>query len=276
MRTEGTRTSLTPGASRCPPHQYRLHRSCLELQFRATWHSRKQLGPSRVRGAPDPRQTQPECKLLATDRRCAGTGHLCSLPCQRRRRRGSESAGCDTHAAAAPSCSSLHRHHGYHNLAGTIHAWASSPASAMSCSHVRYLRRCGSGSLASGQPSASRSRHRSMQTSSSQTTGEAHGGLQHSWSAYGSASKAAGHHTAVDSILHFLVAAGSSGHPGAHRSQSAGSSQRPDAPRLALGGIRHRAEGRRTQPLAQRETAFLPECPPLMSFLDVIHVVLRR
>ena len=63
------------------------------------------------------------------------------------------------------------------------------------------------------------------------------------------------HHTAVDSILHFSVAAGSPGDPRAHRSQGAGSSQGPDAPRLAPGGIRHQAASRCTQPLAQRKAA---------------------
>ena len=71
------------------------------------------------------------------------------------------------------------------------------------------------------------------------------------------APQAVGHHTAVDSILHCSVAAGSPGDPGAHRSQGAGSSQRPDAPRLAPGGIRHQAARRTSQPLAQREAAGL-------------------
>ena len=69
------------------------------------------------------------------------------------------------------------------------------------------------------------------------------------------APQAVGHHTAVDSILHCSVAAGSPGDPRAHRSQGVGSSQGPDAPRLAPGGIRHQAAGRSTQPLAQREAA---------------------
>ena len=59
----------------------------------------------------------------------------------------------------------------------------------------------------------------------------------------------------MDGILHFSGAAGSSGHPCAHRSQGAGSSQGPDAPRLAPCGIRHQAAGRSAQPLAQREAA---------------------
>ena len=69
------------------------------------------------------------------------------------------------------------------------------------------------------------------------------------------APQAVGHHTAVDSILHCSVPAGSPGGPGAHRSQGVGSSQGPDAPRLAPGGVRHQAAGRSTQPLAQREAA---------------------
>ena len=69
------------------------------------------------------------------------------------------------------------------------------------------------------------------------------------------APQAVGHHTAVDSILHSSVAAGSPGDPDAHRSQGVGSSQGPDAPRLAPGGIRHQAAGRSTQALAQREAA---------------------
>ena len=67
------------------------------------------------------------------------------------------------------------------------------------------------------------------------------------------APQAVGHHTAVDSILHCSVAAGSSGDPGTHRSQDIGSSQGPDAPRSAPGEIRHQAAGRGAQPLAKRE-----------------------
>ena len=55
------------------------------------------------------------------------------------------------------------------------------------------------------------------------------------------APQAAGHHTAVDSILHCSVAAGSPGDPRAHRSHGAGSSQDIDAPRLAPAWIRHQA-----------------------------------
>ena len=69
------------------------------------------------------------------------------------------------------------------------------------------------------------------------------------------APQAVGHHTAVDSILHCSVVAGSPGHPSAHRNQSVGSSQGPDAPRLAPCGVRHQAAGRGAQPLAQREAA---------------------
>ena len=84
----------------------------------------------------------------------------------------------------------------------TMDAWASSPASAMSCSPVQPPRQSGSGLPASGRPSASRSHHHSMQTSSSQTTGEAHGSLHHSWAASGSASgcwssHSCGQHTAL-------------------------------------------------------------------------------
>ena len=60
------------------------------------------------------------------------------------------------------------------------------------------------------------------------------------------APQAVGHHTAVDSILHCSVAAGSPGDPRAHRSQGAGSSQGPDVPRLAPGGIRYQAASRST------------------------------
>ena len=70
----------------------------------------------------------------------------------------------------------------------TMDARDSSPASAMSCSPVRSPRQCGTGSPASGRPSASRSRRRFMQTSSLQTTNGAHGSLHLSWSVCGSAS----------------------------------------------------------------------------------------
>ena len=147
--------------------------------------------------------------------------------------------------------------------------------------HVRYLRRCGSGSPASGQPSASRSRHRIMQTSSSQTTGEAHGGLQHTWSAYGSASGCWSSHSCGQHSADFWWRPDrqvTPAHIAARVLAAARDRMRRDwlwvGSDLAL--WRCQTSRIRTQPLAQRETAPLPECPPLMSFLDVTHVVLRR
>ena len=69
------------------------------------------------------------------------------------------------------------------------------------------------------------------------------------------APQAAGHHTAVDSVVLLLVAAALPGDPGAYHSQGAGSNQGPDAPRLAPNGFRHQAASGVAQPLAQVEVA---------------------
>ena len=93
-------------------------------------------------------------------------------------------AGCSSEPSSGTSAEVLH------SLmpAPTLDARASWPHSAMSCSTVQSLRQSGNGLPASGQPSASSSLHRYMQTSSSQTTGGIRGSHQQSWPAYGSAS----------------------------------------------------------------------------------------